>query len=50
MLAKSTMDFIKLSTHLFLGGMRENDLETCGIKKLDGTSTRTRLTLFSKDT
>jgi hypothetical protein len=30
--------------------MSESDLETCGIERLDVTSTRTRSTLFLKDT
>jgi hypothetical protein len=48
MLAKSTMDFIKLSTHIFPRGMRENDLESCEIRRLNGTSTRTRSTYSQK--
>jgi len=30
--------------------MKENNLETCGIKRLDGTYARTRSTLFLEDT
>ncbi len=33
---------------MFQGGMRESDLKTCGIRRLDSTSTRTRSTLLSR--
>ncbi len=43
------MDYIKLSTCLFQGGMKESGSEMHEIERLDGTSTRIRSTLFSKD-
>jgi hypothetical protein len=46
-ICKKIMDSIKLSIRLFQGGMRENGLEMWIIKRLDGMSIRTRLTLFS---
>jgi hypothetical protein len=44
--AKYTMDSIKLSIHLFQRGMKERGLEMCRIRRLDDTSTITRLTLL----
>ncbi len=44
------MDLIKLSIHLFRKGMKDNGLDMCGIKRLDGTSTITRSTLFLEET
>jgi len=46
LLAKTITDSIKLSMHLFHGGMREDDSKMCEIGRLDGTFVRTRLTLF----
>jgi hypothetical protein len=46
LLAKTITDSIKLSTHLFHGGMRENDSKMCKIGRLDGTLAKTRSTLF----
>jgi hypothetical protein len=48
--AKSIVDSIKLSTRLFQAGMREDGLEMCKIKRLDGMSNKTRSTLFLEDT
>jgi hypothetical protein len=48
--AKNTVDLIKLSTHLFQGGVRDSGSKTCRIGRLDGTSTITRSTLFLKET
>jgi hypothetical protein len=45
--AKDTTYLIKLSIHLFQGGIKESGSKMCIIKKLDGTSARTRSTLFS---
>jgi hypothetical protein len=50
MFTKNTMDLIKLSIHLFRKGMKDNGLDMCGIKRLDGTSTITRSTLFLEET
>jgi hypothetical protein len=44
------MHLIKLSTYLFQGGMKDSGSETCGIERLDGTSFRTRSTLFLENT
>jgi hypothetical protein len=46
-ICKTIVDSIKLSIHLFQGGMKDNGLEMCKIERLDGTSIKTRLTLFS---
>jgi len=48
--AKNTMDYIKLSICLFQGGMRESGSEMYKIGRLDGTSIKTRSTLFLEDT
>jgi hypothetical protein len=50
MFIKNTMDSIKLSIRLFQGIMKDNGLETCEIKSLDGTSAITRSTLFLEET
>jgi hypothetical protein len=47
---KNKMDSIKLSIHLFQGGMRDSGLKTCGIRRLDGTFIITRLTFFLEKT
>jgi hypothetical protein len=47
---KKIVDSIKLSTHMFQGGMRDIGSKTCKIGRLNGTSAITRLTLFLKET
>jgi hypothetical protein len=48
MYAKNIVDSIKLSIHLFQGGMNENCLETCEIEKLDVTSCYNKVDLVFK--
>jgi hypothetical protein len=45
--AKNTVDLIKLSIHLFQGGVKDNGLKKCKIERLDGTYARKKSSLFS---
>jgi hypothetical protein len=47
---KTITNLKKLSTCMFQRRMRESGSKTCEIERLDGTSTKTRSTLFLEDT